>query len=102
MEPICSSETSVATQQTTRRQTPEDDTLHNHRCENLKSYNLNEVYSGLGGLGTRGSVVGWDTMLQAGRSRVRFPIRSLDFLIQWYLTWGTRTPGVGEDILGGT
>jgi hypothetical protein len=29
--------------------------------------------------GTRGSVVDWDTMLQAGRSRVRFPIRSLDF-----------------------
>jgi hypothetical protein len=26
-----------------------------------------------------GSVVGWDTMLQAGRSRVRFPMRSLDF-----------------------
>jgi hypothetical protein len=24
---------------------------------------------------TRGSVVGWGTMLQAGRSRVRFPIR---------------------------
>jgi 3-polyprenyl-4-hydroxybenzoate decarboxylase len=38
-EAICSSETSVATQQTTRRHIPEDDTLHNHRCENLKSYN---------------------------------------------------------------
>jgi hypothetical protein len=65
MEAICSSETSVATQQTTRRHIPqddtlqryswclstwvatqqttrrhipEDDTLHNHRCENLKSY----------------------------------------------------------------
>jgi hypothetical protein len=25
-------------QQTTRRHIPEDDTLHNHRCENLKSY----------------------------------------------------------------
>jgi hypothetical protein len=34
----CSSETSVATQQTTPRHIPEDDTLHNHRCENLKSY----------------------------------------------------------------
>jgi hypothetical protein len=32
-----SSETSDATQQTTRRHIPEDDTLHNHRCENLKS-----------------------------------------------------------------
>jgi hypothetical protein len=29
--------------------------------------------------GTRGIVVGWGTMLQAGRSRVRFPMRSLDF-----------------------
>jgi hypothetical protein len=38
MEVICSSETSVAIQQTTRRHIPEDDTLHNHRCENLKSY----------------------------------------------------------------
>jgi hypothetical protein len=38
MEAICSSETSVATQQITRRHIPEDDTLHNHRCENLKSY----------------------------------------------------------------
>jgi hypothetical protein len=32
------SETSVASQQTTRLHIPEDDTLHNHRCENLKSY----------------------------------------------------------------
>jgi hypothetical protein len=38
MEVICSSETSVATQQTTRHHIPEDDTLHNHRCENLKSH----------------------------------------------------------------
>jgi hypothetical protein len=41
MEAICSSETSVAFQQTTRRHTPEDDTLHNHCCENLKSYMIN-------------------------------------------------------------
>jgi hypothetical protein len=38
MEAICSSRTSVDTQRTTRRHIPEDDTLHNHRCENLKSY----------------------------------------------------------------
>jgi hypothetical protein len=38
MEAIRSSETSGATQRTTRRHIPEDDTLHNHRCENLKSY----------------------------------------------------------------
>jgi hypothetical protein len=29
----------------------------------------------------RGSVVGCGTMLQAGRSRVRFPMKSLDFSI---------------------
>jgi hypothetical protein len=40
MEAICSSETSVNTQRTTRRYIPEDDTLHDHRCGNLKSYNL--------------------------------------------------------------
>jgi hypothetical protein len=38
MEAIRSSETSGATQRTTGRHNPEDDTLHNHRCENLKSY----------------------------------------------------------------
>jgi hypothetical protein len=38
LEAICSFETSVATQQTTRRHIQEDDTLHNHRCGNLKSY----------------------------------------------------------------
>jgi hypothetical protein len=39
MEAICFSETSFETQRTTRRHIPEDDTLHNHGCENLKSYN---------------------------------------------------------------
>jgi hypothetical protein len=38
MEAICSSETSVDTQRTARRYIQEDGTLHNHRCENLKSY----------------------------------------------------------------
>jgi hypothetical protein len=37
MERICSSETTVEFQRTTRRYIPEDSTLHNHRCENLKS-----------------------------------------------------------------
>jgi hypothetical protein len=48
MEAICSSETSVATQRTTRRHVPEDDTLHNHRCGNLKScirYSQFSVYT---------------------------------------------------------
>jgi hypothetical protein len=40
MEAMCSSETSVGTQRTKRRHMPEDDTLHNHRCEHLKSYKV--------------------------------------------------------------
>jgi hypothetical protein len=35
----------------------------------------------LNSIATRGSAVGLDTMLQAGKSRVRFPMRLLDFLI---------------------
>jgi hypothetical protein len=38
MEAVCSSKTSVESQRTTRRYIPEDGTLHNHGCENLKSY----------------------------------------------------------------
>jgi hypothetical protein len=44
MEAICSSEMWVATQQTTRGHIPEDDTLHNHHCENLKSYTVNFLF----------------------------------------------------------
>jgi hypothetical protein len=33
----------------------------------------------------RGNVVGWGTMLQGGKSQVRFPMRSLDFLIDLIL-----------------
>jgi hypothetical protein len=32
---------SGTTQRTTRRHIPEEDTLQNHRCENLKSYKCN-------------------------------------------------------------
>jgi hypothetical protein len=38
MEARCSSETSVDFQRTTRRYVAQDIILHNHRCENLKSY----------------------------------------------------------------
>ena len=35
------------------------------------------------GEGVRGSAVGWGTALQVGRSRVRFPMASLHFCVQW-------------------
>jgi hypothetical protein len=38
IEAMCSCETSVETQRTTRRHIPDYDTLHSHRCENFKSY----------------------------------------------------------------
>jgi hypothetical protein len=47
MEAICFSETLVATQQTTRRHIPEDDTFHNHLCDNLKSHKCFHVFTNL-------------------------------------------------------
>jgi hypothetical protein len=44
MEAFCSSEKSVDTQRTTRHYIPEVDTIHNHRCENLKSYKVEDNY----------------------------------------------------------
>jgi hypothetical protein len=41
MEAICSSEISVDFQRTTRHYIPEERTLHNNHCENLKSYEDN-------------------------------------------------------------
>jgi hypothetical protein len=43
MEAIRSSETSGTTLRTTRRHIPDDDTLQYHRCENLKSYNVEKI-----------------------------------------------------------
>jgi hypothetical protein len=52
MEAISSSEKSGATQRTTRRHIPDDNTLHSHRCENLKSYILFQHLLGLGDIQT--------------------------------------------------
>jgi hypothetical protein len=40
MEAICSSVTLVDFQWATQRYIPQDSTLHNHHCENLKSYKI--------------------------------------------------------------
>jgi hypothetical protein len=106
METTCSSETSTHFQRATRRYIPEDRSLHNHCCKNLilqctsalrgvwddkqdnktmgkrlldvcETRTLSSFVSGIQ-WGASGSVVGWDTMLQAGRSRVSFPM-SVDF-----------------------
>jgi hypothetical protein len=37
-----------------------------------------EKYGVFGGMGARGSVVGWGTMIQDGRSWFRFPMTSMD------------------------
>jgi hypothetical protein len=47
MEAIRSSETSVQSTTSTRRQTPEDGILHSHRRENLKSYKKNSYIAKL-------------------------------------------------------
>jgi hypothetical protein len=73
MEAIRNSETSVDIR-STQRQIPEDDILHSHRRENLKSYTAQHVFSFmicdfLYSLWSSGQ----SSWLQIQRSRVRFP-----------------------------
>jgi hypothetical protein len=58
MAAICSSETWVDSQRTIQRYIPEDGTLHNHRCEDLKScilvYLSNKIGSRLSEVDVKG------------------------------------------------
>jgi hypothetical protein len=45
MEATCSSDTKVDFQRPTRRHILEDRTLHNDRCESLKSYNIDAFFT---------------------------------------------------------
>jgi hypothetical protein len=54
--------------------------------------------------GARGSVVGWGTMLKAGRSRFRVSMRSLDFSIDLILPvvlWPWRRLSLWEKLMPG-
>jgi hypothetical protein len=73
---ICSSETSVHFQLTTRCYISKNRAL-NHRCENFISYI--RVVSFLFAVGASGSVVGRGTVLRTERLRFRFPVRPLFF-----------------------
>jgi hypothetical protein len=57
---------------------------------------INEAFTAVSWVykGTRGSVVGWSTRLKAGRSRVRFRMRSLD-VFNWPNT-SSRTMALGS------
>jgi hypothetical protein len=85
IEVTCSSETSVDFQRTKWHYIPEDRTLNKHHVRTSDPILIIQLLL-LGYLtgdsvsrGVHGRVVGSGTMLQAGRLRGRFPMRSLNF-----------------------
>jgi hypothetical protein len=83
-----SSETSVSAYNTTRCQISEDHSL-NHKHENRKTHTFQVILSHcdwymLHTHNSRGAR-GWALILQAGRSRVRVPLKKLDFSIDLIL-----------------
>ena len=64
----------------------------------LKQYPLTFFYQTYHGYGAHGGTVGWDTVLQAGRPRVRFPMVSLEFF-HWHNPSGrTMTLGLTQPL----
>jgi hypothetical protein len=57
MEMICSSETSIDFQKTTRLYVPEYNTLYNNRCQNLKSYNCIDYFEVLSAVVMKNSLL---------------------------------------------
>jgi len=54
-------------------------TIHYTQPQHLNFYMVNLLLPAICLTGVRGGAVGWGTALQVGRSRVRFPMVSLDF-----------------------
>jgi hypothetical protein len=82
MEAICSSETSVDSQRTTRRYISEDGTLHNHRCDNLRSYDFKYVSKQQTdwSMETKISKVSWYLYLTVGRKHFLISNKCYQFL----------------------
>jgi hypothetical protein len=64
---------SVDIQRTTRRCIPEDSTLHNHRCENLKSYGTYNINIALKREISHGSKTFLDSVMEMALSRSSYP-----------------------------
>jgi hypothetical protein len=82
MEVTCFSETSLDFQQATPRYVPEDRTLHNHLCENLKSHKPLTVRCTGSPLCTEGK-----PMLTGHAQDGNTCSQTLVFVIYWYRQW---------------
>jgi hypothetical protein len=85
MEEWHPSEKSIDFQPSTRRYTPEDRTLRNHRCENLKSYMLSVAQGTTSNpmIGWEGANLEWDRLWKAA-------------LVAWINVVSMNFPGVTE------
>jgi hypothetical protein len=90
MEAIRSSETSGTTLRTTRRHIPEDDTLQNHRCENLKSYIGWHGFGKYKDRGKKRAVKGKEELNKKKREEERKSKDLIRQLMDWKRNWNYR------------